>query len=29
MIYTVVFIDHTARVRKLYMGESENIWNKF
>jgi len=25
----VVFIDHTARVKELYMGESENIWNKF
>ena len=29
MIYTVVVIDHTASVGKLYMGESETIWNKF
>jgi hypothetical protein len=29
MIYTVVVIDHTARAGKLYMGESETIWNKF
>jgi len=29
MIYTVVIIDHTARAGKLYMGESDTIWNKF
>jgi len=29
MIYTEVLIDHTARAGKLYMGDSENIWNKF
>jgi len=28
MIYTVVVIDDTARAGKLYMGVSENIWNK-
>jgi hypothetical protein len=29
MIYTVVIIDRTARAGKLYMGESDTIWNKF
>jgi len=29
MIYTVVVVDHTARVEKLYLGESETIWNEF
>ena len=29
MIYTVVIIDYTTRAGKLYMGESETIWNKF
>jgi len=29
MIYTVVVIDHTAMAGKLYMGESDTIWNKF
>ena len=29
MIYTIVIIDHPARAGKLYMGESETIWNKF
>ena len=29
MIYTVVVIDHIARAGKLYMGESDTIWNKF
>jgi hypothetical protein len=29
MIYKVVIIEHTARAGKLYMGESENIWNSF
>jgi hypothetical protein len=28
LIYTVVVIDHTARVGMLYMGESEIICNK-
>jgi hypothetical protein len=28
MIYTMVDINHTARAGKLYMGESETIWNK-
>ena len=29
MIYTVVVVDHTARVEKLYTGEAETIWNGF
>jgi hypothetical protein len=29
MIYTVVIIDDIARAGKLYMGESDTIWNKF
>jgi hypothetical protein len=29
MIYTVVVVVHTARAGKLYMGESENVWNGF
>jgi len=28
MIYTLVVIDDTAKGGKLYMSESENIWNK-
>jgi len=28
MIYTVDLIDDTAGAGKLYMGESENNWNK-
>jgi hypothetical protein len=29
MIYTMIVIDDTARVGKLYVGESETTWNKF
>jgi len=29
MIYIVIVVDLTARAGKLYMGESENMWNEF